>query len=332
VFCAIVPECCHNWALPFAAQLQTSQKETRNMQASTVAALAALMTSSLTAAHAASPFKPDADIHCDACPGWNKPQPPFRVFGNTYYVGVAGLSSILITSKEGLVLLDGGLPQSAVQIDNNIRALGFRAKDIHYIVNSHVHYDHAGGIAALQRASGAIVAASPASARVLEAGTLQSDDPQYGFGKQETSFPPVKNVREIADGETLRVGDIEITAHFTPGHTPGGTTWTWRSCEDKHCVDIVYADSLNAISADGFRFSDSPARVKSFRHSIAIVEKLPCDIMIAVHPEAADIKGKLARIKAGEKGNSFIDQHACRQYAEAAAKRLDARIVGEQHQ
>jgi metallo-beta-lactamase class B len=300
------------------------------MKSGFVSALAVLtMILSMAMAQAAATFKPDTPIQCSSCESWNQPQKPFHIFGNTYYVGVMGLSSILIASNDGLILLDGDLPQSATLIDDNISALGFSVKDIRYIVNSHVHYDHAGGIAALQRASNAIVAASPASVRALQTGSLQQDDPQYGFSKKETSFPLVKNIRVIADGESLRVGDIEITAHFTPGHTPGGTTWTWRSCEDKHCVDIVYADSLNAISADGFRFSDSPARVESFRHSIAIVEKLPCDIMITVHPEAADIQDKLKRLKSDEKVNPFIDSTACRNYAEGAAKKLEARIADE---
>jgi metallo-beta-lactamase class B len=280
--------------------------------------------------HAAT-IEPDAAIHCDSCETWNQPQAPFRIYGNTYYVGVAGLSAVLVTSKDGHVLLDGNLPQSAKLIGENIQALGFRIEDIRYIVNSHVHYDHAGGIAALQRASGAVVAASPASAIALKVGALQPDDPQYGFGRKETSFPAVKQVRILANGEVLRVGDIAVTAHFTPGHTPGGTTWTWKSCEQSKCVDIVYADSLNAISADGFRFSDSPKLVQSLRHSISIVANLPCDIMIPVHPESADIQGKSARMKAGAKENLFIDTQACKYYAAAATARLNKRLSDEHH-
>src|ERR1044071_101762 len=144
---------------------------------------------------------------CEWCAGWNVAQDPFRVFGNTYYVGVAGLGAVLVTSDKGLVLLDGGLPQSAPLIDASIRKLGFRTEDIRLIVNSHAHYDHAGGIGALQRASGATVAA--------------------------------------------RAGGLAVTAHMTPGHTPGSTTWSWRSCEGPRCLDIVYADSLTAVSDDG---------------------------------------------------------------------------------
>src|SRR5687767_985435 len=125
---------------------------------------------------ATASIEPDPPKACSSCDSWNEPQAPFRVFGNTYYVGTAGLSSILIESKPGLILLDGALTQSARIIAENIRSLGFRIEDVRLIVNSHTHYDHAGGIAALQRASGAIVAASPASILALKKGAPTEDD------------------------------------------------------------------------------------------------------------------------------------------------------------
>src|SRR5690349_5792661 len=140
---------------------------------------------------------------CPNCTEWSVAQRPFRIFGNTYYVGTHGLASILVTSTRGHILIDGALPASAPQILANIRALGFRVDDVRLILNSHAHFDHAGGIAALQRASGARVAASPWSARVLERGASLPDDPQYGVA---FSYPPVHNVRVIADGETLHIG------------------------------------------------------------------------------------------------------------------------------
>src|SRR5262249_52001989 len=155
---------------------------------------------------------------------------------------------------------------------------------IRLIVNSHAHFDHAGGIAALQRASGAVVAASAAGARALERGEPLPEDPQYGFGRKSTEFPAVARVRVAADGETLRVGDLALTAHHTQGHTPGSTTWTWRSCEGTHCLDLVYADSLNAVSSPGFRFTDHPELIEQFRRSIAKVKSLPCDVLLSVHP------------------------------------------------
>jgi metallo-beta-lactamase class B len=255
------------------------------------------------------------------------------VFGNTYFVGTAGLGTVLVTSEKGHVLLDGGLPQSAPLIDASIRKLGFRTEDVRLIVNSHAHYDHAGGIGALQRASGAMVAASASGAAAIEMGGAPADDPQYGFGEEANRFPRATKVRVVADGETLKVGDLAVTAHLTPGHTPGRTTWTWRSCEGPRCLDVVYADSLNAVSAPGFRFTGDathPSREASFRKSIATVGALPCDILLTVHPSFADLAGKLRRLQEQPASEPFVDPAGCRAYADGASKRLDLRVAEEE--
>ena len=276
-------------------------------------------------------LQPDPPHRCADCEEWNRPHEPVRIFGNTYYVGAAGVSAVLITNGAGSILLDGGLPQTAPLIDANIRKLGFKTGDVRLIVNSHAHYDHAGGIAALQRASGAAVAASPAGKRAIEQGEPTPDDPQYAFGREVNAFPAVKNVRVVADGETLRVGDLAITAHHTPGHTPGATTWTWRACDGPTCYNVVYADSLNAVAAPAFRFTGgggTPSIVETFRRSIAKVAALPCDIVIGVHPSSTDLAGKLKRRAEGA-ANPFVNPNGCRAYANGAGTRLDARVAEE---
>jgi len=198
------------------------------------------------------------------------------------------------------------------------------------IVNSHGHYDHAGGIAALQRASGATVAASPAGARALQRGENTPDDPQYGFGRAANAYPPVKNVKIIKDNEVLRVGNLAITAVFMPGHTPGSTTWTWRSCEGKTCYDMVYADSVSAAVAPGFKYTAEPERVNLFRRSISRLAEMPCDIVVSTHPQATNLDGKLKK-RAEMKGagpDPFVD-HGCKALAANALKGLEARIAEE---
>jgi metallo-beta-lactamase class B len=262
---------------------------------------------------------------------WNTPQAPFRIFGNTYYVGTAGLSAILITSDEGHILIDGALPQSAPLIEANIRALGFQPRDVRLILNSHEHYDHAGGLAALQRATGARVAASPAAARALREGHPTPEDPQYESGLK-APYGAVKNVETIADRSTLRIGPLGITAHFTPGHTPGATTWSWRSCEGTRCVDIVYADSLTPVSDDGFRFTGDgkrPSIVEVFQRSISRLEELPCDVLLAPHPEFISLTAKLERLKKNPEINPFVESNACRTHAATARKRLEQRLANE---
>jgi len=265
-----------------------------------------------------------------AQPGQNDAVEPFRIIGNIYYVGASEVTSYLITSPEGHILLDGGFPETAPIIERNIQKLGFKLTDVKALISTHAHFDHAGGIAALQRASGARVAASAPAALAMERGGPVPDDPQAGFGASMV-FPPVKKVEVIVDGQTLRVGPLALTAHLTPGHTPYGTTWTWRSCEGDRCLNVVYADSLTSVSAPGFRYSGDathPAIVEGFRRSIATIAGLPCDILLAPHPGFVQLDEKLARRGKGE-GDAFVDPGACRAYAEAAAKGLDARLAEE---
>jgi len=260
---------------------------------------------------------------CAQCAEWNKPQTPFRIFGNSYYVGTHGLSSVLI---------DGALPESAKQIANNIRSLGFRIEDVKIILNSHVHFDHAGGIAELQRLSGARVMASEWSAAVMKRGGVGRGDPQYGV---LSPIAPIANVHELRDGETIRVGDTAITAHLTPGHTPGGTSWTWKSCEGKVCHDVVYADSLTPVSADGFRFTTSrkyPHALGDFEKSFTFLEATPCDILITTHPEVSQLWDRLDARQRGTIPDSMIDSGACRELAEHGRERLQQRIAEEKTQ
>ena len=260
---------------------------------------------------------------CTSCTAWNQPQKPFKLYGNTWYVGTRELSALLVTGPKGHILLDGALPQSAALIAANIKLLGFRMKDVKLILNSHEHFDHAGGIAALQRASGAVVAASARGAKVLEDGVIGKDDAQYD-PTQDPRIEKISSVKRVADGDVLRVGNLAITTHLTPGHTPGGATWTWRSCEKGRCLDMVYADSLTPVSADNFRFSDDPARVAEFKATIDKVGALKCDVVVSTHPGFTEVLEKLAaRTK---NTNPFIDPAGCRTYAEGARKRLDARL------
>jgi len=266
---------------------------------------------------------------CADCPVWNKPQQPFRIYGNSYYVGPRGLTSILLTSKAGHVLIDGALPESSAQIVANIRSLGFRIEDVKLIVNSHVHFDHGGGIAELQRLSGARVAASPWSAEVLTKSGVGKGDPQFGSVAPVALVPRADTLR---DGQTLRVGDVELTAHFTPGHTPGGTSWTWRSCEGGRCLNLVYSDSMTPVSADGFRFSDSrdyPPVLQDFEKSFAFLRTTPCDILLTSHPDASGLWQRLEGRERGVRPDPLVAPNACKELAGRAAEQLRRRLESE---
>jgi metallo-beta-lactamase class B len=268
---------------------------------------------------------------CPSCAEWNRPHAPVRIHGTTYYVGTDGLSALLLTSPQGHILVDAGLPESAAPIMTNIRALGFRVEDVKLIVNSHAHYDHAGGIAAIAKASGARIAATAASAAVIRSGKAGRDDPQFGVALQ---YPGASNVDVIADGDTLRVGPLAIVAHLTAGHTPGGTSWSWRSCEGGRCVQVVYADSQTPISDDSFRYSGDPRYPKAaadYAAGFARLEALRCDVLITPHPSASNLWARLSA-RGGGGTPSLIDGEACRGYVANARQLLAKRLASEQGQ
>ena len=262
----------------------------------------------------------DPPIDCRSCASWNEPQVPFRIVGNTYYVGTAGLSVILVDTGEGLILLDGALPQSVPLVADNIAALGYSLEDVRLIALSHAHYDHAGGIASLQRASGARVVTSRHAANTLAIGDLLADDPQYGG--DVTAFPAVPHADIVEDGGRVTVGDVTLTAIYSPGHTPGGISWTWASCAGPECRQVVYADSLGAVAGDAYRFSDGAAA--DIRASAAAIARLDCDVLLSPHPFLFRMQEKLERGK-----SAFIDGNECAAYAERALQGLERRLSRE---
>jgi metallo-beta-lactamase class B len=251
---------------------------------------------------------------------WNTPAPPVRIHANTYLVGTCGISSILVVGDQGDILIDGGTEQGADVIADNIRALGFRVQDIRFILHSHEHFDHVGGIAKLQRLSGATLVASAPAAKVFETGAASADDPQAGINKP---FPPATVGRVIGDNGEVRLGNLMLTAMATPGHTPGALSWRWVSCDGGVCRTIVYADSLTPVSRDDYRFSDHPATLAAFRASIAKIAASPCEILLTPHPSASHMRERLAL------GRPLFDPDACKAYAAQLTANLDQRLAKE---
>ena len=280
---------------------------------------------SMLAACSPKELQPDAAFECSNCERWNEPQEPFRIYGNTWYVGTSGLTSLLIETVDGLILIDAGLPQSAALIDANIRSLGFDPTTISAILLSHAHFDHAGGIAALQRFSGATVYTSVEGLKTLQSGKLQADDPQFMNHPENSGIPAVKKVVAVTDREFITVGGVEVMAVYTPGHTPGGMSWAWESCALDSCYDMVYADSLTAVSAQGYRFSDGPA-ANQLMESAAAIAELDCDILMSPHPFFFGMHEKLEK---RAEGNPFVNNVACMIYAETALDWLQQRLHSE---
>lgn len=260
---------------------------------------------------------------CGTSTDWNQPAPPVRIQANTYLVGTCGISAILITGSKGHVLIDGGTELGADLIADNVAALGFKMRDIRFILSSHEHHDHVGGLARLQQLSGATVVSSAAAKAVLESGQPSRDDPQYGVLK---SFPPVRVERVVADRQSLLFGDLYLTPMTTPGHTAGALSWRWEACAGAVCRTIVYADSLNPISSDSYRFSAHPAYLAAFRASLAKVAASRCEILLTPHPSASSMKERMI----GEQ--RMFDPAGCRAYAARLTKALDARLAKESSQ
>ena len=257
---------------------------------------------------------------CGDSMDWDKPAPPVRIHGNTYLVGTCGISSILITGEDGHALIDGGTEKGAELIADNIRSLGFQLTDIKYLLHSHEHIDHVGGIARLQQLTGAQLVASPAAAKVFETGTAGLGDPQAGM---HPPFPAARVDRVIKDGEDVRFGNLRLTAMATPGHTPGALSWQWESCDGGVCRTIVYADSLSAVSRDDYKFSGHPDYLTAYRASIARIAESRCEILLTPHPSASSMKERMT----GQL--PLFDTNGCRNYAAALGKRLDDRLAKE---
>lgn len=231
---------------------------------------------------------------------WNKPTTPFRIAGNVYFVGTAGLSAYLITGPHGHVLIDGGLPESAPLIAKNIRALGFRLKDVRILLINHAHFDHSGGLAALKRLTGAELYASAGDKADLEAGRTAGRPDLEGF-------PRVKVDDVITDGERLGLGGIVLTVHLTPGHTRGCTSFSYQVMIGDKMYDMLFACSLTVAGQDLTGGNPAyPDVAADFRRTFSLLRGIRADIFLNFHPNAFDMEAKRKRLDAGD-ALAFVD-------------------------
>ncbi|BBC72464.1 subclass B3 metallo-beta-lactamase [Altererythrobacter sp. B11] len=296
-------------------------------------AAAALLPTATQAQPTAAPVVPDTPADsgwdgaeqqqwaaaCEDQDDWDKPGPPFRIYGNSYYVGTCGITAILVIGDQGNVLIDSGTRVGADVVAANIEKLGFKLSDVKLLLTSHEHFDHVGGIAELQRRTGAKLLASPAAAPVMASGEPSELDPQNGI---LDSFAPARVDGILEDGKPVKLGSLTFVPVFTPGHTPGAVSWQWRSCAGNTCATMVYADSLSPISSDSYRFSDHPDYVALYRLGLQHLSQLSCTIVLTPHPSASGMRKRLAF------GSPF-GEPSCRAYAESIGKRLDARLAEE---
>lgn len=242
---------------------------------------------------------------------WNKPFPPFHLAGPIYYVGSAGLGCYLIHTQAGDILLDAGLPEMARQVEANIAKLGFRVTDVRILLNTHAHFDHAGGLAALKEKSGAKLYASQGDAALLRAGT---------------AFPAVKVDHLLRDGEQVRLGDVTMTAHLTPGHTPGCTTWTMPITDGGRTLNVLFFCSISVSDNRLVGHPTYPGILADYERSFALLKTLPCDIFLAPHTEFFNMKEKVARMKPGAP-NPFIEPGEFQRFLAGAQRDFEQRLA-----
>ncbi|HZT78296.1 MAG TPA: subclass B3 metallo-beta-lactamase [Vicinamibacterales bacterium] len=259
----------------------------------------------------------------------NQPIEPFRIADHLYYVGSSDIASYLITTSAGDILIDAGYPQTAPQIERNVEKVGARIRDIKILLNTQAHFDHAGGFAALKRASGAQLLASDADALMLESGGRGD----FALG-DSGRFPPVVVDRRLADEEHVTLGDADLTAHLTPGHTRGCTTWTWDAVDrgrTYHVVDLCGLTILPATKVTGM--AAYPNIANDYRHTFHVLRGLKPDIFLGAHLSYFGGAAKVATLRAQPDGpNPFVDAEGYRRFVEAAEKRFTDQLARESGQ
>jgi metallo-beta-lactamase class B len=253
------------------------------------------------------------------------PDEPFQIAGNLYYVGSTGVTAFLLTGPDGHVLIDGGYPETAPLIIRSIATLGFDIKDVKVLLNSHAHFDHAGGLRALQQASGAQLWISEGDAPIIAAGGA-GDRATYGplrflgFGR----FPAPRVDHRFRDGDTVRVGQIALTAHITAGHTPGCTSWSFLVRDGERDLLVVDVCSLTLLPFMKFVAPESYPGIRAdFERSFPTLRSLPADIFLGSHGSFFELDRKRdARAKAADPAQPFIDREGYRRFIDQAEQRF----------
>jgi metallo-beta-lactamase class B len=255
----------------------------------------------------------------------NEPVSPFRIAGNLYYVGAKEVASFLITTPQGHILLDGGFAETAPQIERNMAQLGFKTEDVKILLNSHAHFDHAGGLAELKQKSGAKLIAGAADADLLRSG----GHGDFRFG-DTLPFPPVQPDQIIRDGESIQLGEQVMTAHSTPGHTKGNTTWTTKILDSEKNYNVVFVGSQSSLDYRFVGQESYPGIRADFEKSFARLKDLPCDIFLGSHGSFFNFLEKRKRLRSGE-SNAFVDPDGYKRYLMDSEKDFREKLAKQEN-
>jgi metallo-beta-lactamase class B len=261
-----------------------------------------------------------------AQPAGNAPVDPYRVADDVYYVGASDIASYLIKTAQGAILIDAGYVETVPIIEANVKRLGLQMSDIKILLNTQAHLDHAGGFARMKALTGASLMVSEADAALIESG----GHGDYLFGDR-LAFPPATVDRRLKDSDQVRLGGVVLTAHLTPGHTKGCTTWTFdaRDRGRSYHVVVVGGPTIN----QGTKVSGMPSYpeiARDFRRTFDTMKTLPCDIFLGAHRGYYDGAAKADRLRSAPDGpNPFVDPAGYRALIEQSEQRFEAQLAQE---
>ena len=257
---------------------------------------------------------------------WNQPITPYRIASNLYYVGTNYLASFLITTPEGNILINPDYQESAPLIRKSVEKLGFHLSDIKVILISHAHDDHAAGCALAQKMSGAKIMVMDADVAEMENGG--ASDFQY----PDMRWPAVHVDRVLHDGDRVTLGGVVLTAHLTPGHTKGCTTWTMDVQQGGRLQHVVIVGSPNVNT--GYKLVGNklyPQIASDYEKTFRVLKILPCDIFLGAHGSYYSMDDKLKRLRAGD-ANAFVDPAGYRTYVDEHEQAFHAELAKQQQQ
>ncbi len=253
----------------------------------------------------------------------NQPVEPLHLIDNVYYVGASDIASYLITTPQGHIVIDGGFVETAPMIRDNIESLGFDLADVKWLLNSHAHFDHAAGLAALAEWSGAKVVASRADAPVLAAGG--SGD--YFISAEHNAFPAVEVARTMDDGEQIRLGGTTLTANLTPGHTRGCTSWSMQVDDGGTPRSVVFVCSVSLLPGVSLLDNEAyPSILEDYLATYQRLEEIPCDVFLAAHASFFDLAGKRQQVASATQ-NPFVDPEGYRAYLAKNKRHFDKKLA-----
>lgn len=256
----------------------------------------------------------------------NTPIEPFQIVGNIYYVGAAEVTSFLITSPKGHILIDGGYAETVPQIKANVIKLGFNLHDIKYLLNTQAHMDHAGGLNELKKLTNAKMLASEGDKVLLENGGKGD----FAFG-DTLPFTPVMVDRVIKDGETIKLGGTKLKTILMPGHTKGSTAWSMEITDAGRKLNVLF---LSSASSPGYRFynnSGYPDIIAVYEKTFARLKTLTPDVFLASHGSFFNLLEKAER-RGKDKTNPFIEQETYKTYLADAEKDFREKLVKQRQE